>query len=81
MDSRSHPGPATLRHHDSVLGALRRGGFSIAAAGSAFSLLDSYIYGYTLQEISLPFESAEELGEVGGLHEGVHAGRGVSVSR
>ncbi|TDE88992.1 TetR family transcriptional regulator [Occultella glacieicola] len=61
MDSRSEPGPATLRHHDAVLGALRAGGFSVAMATHAFSLLDSYIYGFVLQEQSLPFGDADEL--------------------
>lgn len=56
MDSRSNPGPATLRHHDAVIGCLRSGGFTIAGAAHAFSVLDSYIYGFTLQELSLPFE-------------------------
>jgi len=27
MESRITPGPATLRHHDAVLGCLRRAGF------------------------------------------------------
>jgi AcrR family transcriptional regulator len=56
MDSRSNPGPATLRHHDAVIGCLRAGGFTIAGAAHAFSVLDSYIYGFTRQELSLPFE-------------------------
>jgi AcrR family transcriptional regulator len=55
MESRSHPGPATLRHHDAVLRTLRRGGFPIALAGHAYSLLDSYIYGFALEEAALPF--------------------------
>ncbi|HSE10648.1 MAG TPA: TetR/AcrR family transcriptional regulator [Nocardioidaceae bacterium] len=58
LDSRTNPGPETLRHHDAVLGSLRAGGFSVAGAAHAFSALDSYIYGYTLQEVSMPFESA-----------------------
>lgn len=56
MDSRSAPGPATLRHHDAVLGCLRRGGFSIAGAAHAFSVIDSYVYGFVTQELSLPFD-------------------------
>ena len=64
MDSRSTPGPATLRHHDAVLGVLRSAGFSIEMAAHAFSVLDSYIYGFALQETSLPFETSEELAEV-----------------
>jgi AcrR family transcriptional regulator len=64
MESRSTPGPATLRHHDAVLGSLRQGGFSIEGAAHAFSALDSYIYGFALQEASLPFDTAEETAEV-----------------
>ncbi|PSK85046.1 TetR family transcriptional regulator [Murinocardiopsis flavida] len=64
LDSRSNPGPATLRHHDAVLGALRAGGFSVAMAAHAFSLIDSYLYGFVLQERSLPFESTAELDDI-----------------
>lgn len=64
MESRSTPGPATLRHHDAVLGILRSAGFSIELAAHAFSVLDSYIYGFALQETSLPFDTSDELAEV-----------------
>jgi AcrR family transcriptional regulator len=66
MDSRSQPGPATLRHHDAVIGTLRAGGFSVPMAAHAVSLLDSYLYGFVLQELSLPFRGAAELDEVAG---------------
>ncbi|RZS41207.1 TetR family transcriptional regulator [Herbihabitans rhizosphaerae] len=66
MDSRSQPGPAILRHHDAVLGALRTGGFSVAMAAHAFSVIDSYLYGFVMQELSLPFTSAAELDEIAG---------------
>ncbi len=64
MDSRTTPGPATLRHHDTVIGTLRAAGFPIALAAHAFSLLDSYTYGFALQEATLPFDTAEETAEV-----------------
>jgi AcrR family transcriptional regulator len=64
MESRTSPGPATLRHHDAVIGCLRGAGFSVALAAHAFSLLDSYIYGFALQEASLPFDTAEQTAEV-----------------
>jgi AcrR family transcriptional regulator len=64
MESRSSPGPATLRHHDAVIGALRAGGFSVALAAHAFSLLDSYTYGFALQESSLPFDTGEETADL-----------------
>jgi AcrR family transcriptional regulator len=63
MDSRSQPGPATLRHHDAVLGALRAGGFSVPMTAHAFSLIDSYLYGFVLQELSLPFNGEARLDE------------------
>ena len=64
MESRSTPGPATLRHHDAVLGVLRDAGFSIEMGAHAFSVLDSYVYGFSLQETSLPFETSEETSAV-----------------
>ena len=64
MESRSTPGPATLRHHDAVLRILRNAGFSVELAAHAFSVLDSYIYGFALQEANLPFQNPEELAAV-----------------
>jgi AcrR family transcriptional regulator len=64
MESRTSPGPATLRHHDAVIGSLRAGGFSVVMAAHAFSLLDSYIYGFALQEATLPFESGKDTAEL-----------------
>jgi AcrR family transcriptional regulator len=64
MESRSSPGPATLRHHDAVIACCRRSGFSVEMTAHAFSLMDSYIYGFVLQEISLPFEDGDDLGDM-----------------
>ncbi|BDZ41924.1 TetR family transcriptional regulator [Paraoerskovia sediminicola] len=58
MDSRATPGPATLHHHDRVIGLLRDAGFSVVGAAHAFSLLDSYVYGFVIQEVSLPFDAS-----------------------
>ena len=60
MESRATPGPASLRLHDAVLGCLREAGFSIEMTIQAYSVQDAYIYGFALQEKSLPFETAEE---------------------
>jgi AcrR family transcriptional regulator len=60
MESRVTPGPANLRLHDAVLGCLREAGFSVELTIQAYSVQDAYIYGFALQEKSLPFESAEE---------------------
>lgn len=62
--SRTAPGLATLKHHDAVLGALRKGGFSIEMAAHAFALIDSYIYGFAIQKANLPLNSTEEVADV-----------------
>ena len=64
MESRRTPGPANIGHHDAVLGILRNAGFTIELAAHAYSLLDAYIYGFALQEASLPFHTPEETAEV-----------------
>jgi len=64
MESRTSPGAATLRHHDAVLGCLRGGGFTLELAAHAYSALDSYIYGFALQERSLPFDTPEETAQL-----------------
>lgn len=60
VESRRNPGPALLRHHDAVLGCLRRNGFPLALAAHAFSALDAYVYGFVLTELHLPFEPGED---------------------
>jgi AcrR family transcriptional regulator len=64
MESRTSPGPATLRHHDAVLGSLLSAGFTLELAAHAYSVLDSYIYGFALQERGLPFDTPEEAAEL-----------------
>lgn len=59
-DSGTVPGPATLNHHDRVLGTLRNGGFSLALTAHAISAIDSYVYGFALREKSLPFNAEVE---------------------
>ena len=59
MESRTARGPATLRHHDTVIGLLREAGFSIELAAHALSALDSYIYGFALQERNVPSVTGE----------------------
>ncbi len=60
MESRTTPGLASLRLHDAVLGCLREAGFSIELAIQAYSVQDAYIYGFALQEKTVPFETAAE---------------------
>jgi AcrR family transcriptional regulator len=65
MESRRNPGPANLRHHDTVIGRLRAAGFSVAMAAHAYAVLDSYIYGFALTAMNLPFSAAEKVVDVG----------------
>ncbi len=64
MESRTSPGLANLRHHEAVTACLRRAGFSVLVATHANWLLDSYVYGFALQEHSLPFDTADELADM-----------------
>jgi AcrR family transcriptional regulator len=59
LESRSTPGPANLQHHDAVIGCLRAAGFDIGMAAHAYSLLDSYIYGFAATQKNLPFTPAD----------------------
>ena len=65
MESRQQPGPANLRHHDAVIGSLRSAGLDMPTIAHAYSLLDSYIYGFALFLVNLPFDPSEEVAELG----------------
>ncbi|MFV2197848.1 TetR/AcrR family transcriptional regulator [Nocardiopsis sp. LOL_012] len=56
LDTRTSPGPATLRHHDAVLGLLMNGGFSPEMTERAYTIVDSYVYGFVIQDAALSFE-------------------------
>jgi AcrR family transcriptional regulator len=71
LDSRESSGPSRLRYSDWVLGILMNAGFSTDDAAHAFSLLDSYIYGFSIQQANFsadgdvsPEEMAEALREI-----------------
>jgi AcrR family transcriptional regulator len=57
--SRFNIGPGMTRYLDATLGRLREGGFTVEGALDAWHALDSHIYGFTLQELSLPFKVEE----------------------
>src|ERR671911_3030083 len=61
MESRAQPGPATLGHHDAMVALLLRAGFDGRGSTRVYNLLDSYVYGFALQEATLPFSSPEEM--------------------
>ena len=64
MESRTSPGPASLSRHEATLATLRQGGFSVAAAAHAYALIDSYVYGFAVQETTLPIGKPEDAGEL-----------------
>jgi AcrR family transcriptional regulator len=64
VETRTSPGPATLRHHDAMLGVLRAGGFSLPMTAHAYAIVDAYVYGFVLQEASLPFDSGDSANAV-----------------
>ncbi|WP_411284546.1 TetR/AcrR family transcriptional regulator [Lapillicoccus sp.] len=64
LQSRTAPGPATLRHLDAVIGCLRGAGFSVEMTAHAYALIDSYVYGFALSEASLPFNGPETVADV-----------------
>jgi len=64
LESRATPGAATLRHHDATIAALRAGGFSIGQTAHAYAVLDAFVYGFAVQEASLPFQGPDGAAEV-----------------
>ncbi len=56
---------ARLGYYDAVLGCLRAAGFTPTLSMQAFSIIDSFVYGFILQELSLPFDDPDSLQEVG----------------
>jgi AcrR family transcriptional regulator len=64
MESRTSPGPANLRHREAVTACLRGAGFSVSMATHANWLLNSYVYGFALQDASLQFDTADEFADM-----------------
>ena len=63
LDSTKKPSQASFHHHESVLTVLDHAGFSVLDAAHAFALLDSYIYGFVVQERTIPASQGTELRE------------------
>ncbi len=64
MESRVNPGPATLSHHDAVLGCIRSAGFDLEMTAHAYAIVDAFIYGFALQEANLPATGGVEMAEL-----------------
>jgi AcrR family transcriptional regulator len=66
MASRTTPGAATLSVLEAGIRAFREGGFSVQLAAHAVSAVDSYVHGFVLQEVNLPFRDGSELAAMTG---------------
>ncbi len=75
IESRLAPGEARLSYADRVLSILNSAGFSTTAQYRAFQLLDSYVYGYVLQEVNWPTKESDRKMMVVRLKEFLHDGR------
>ena len=47
-----------------MIGTLRAAGFSVEMTAHAYALLDSYMYGFAVQEAALPFKGLDSVAEV-----------------
>ena len=66
MASRTRPGPATLGLLETGIRCFREDGFSVRQAAHAISVVDSYVHGFVLQEVNLPFRDESELAAMTG---------------
>ncbi len=57
--SRVNIGPAMLRYVNATIGCLYEAGFSYKMADHVWNAIDSYLYGFTIQELNFPFDPAE----------------------
>jgi AcrR family transcriptional regulator len=64
IESRTSPSRPRSEYPEAVIGILRRAGFSIEMAIHTFFTLDSYIYGFAIQEQNLPTGTAEQFSGV-----------------
>src|SRR3954447_15162084 len=64
--ARTSPGPATLGLLETGIRCFRAGGFSVLQSAHAISVVDSYVHGFVLQEVTLPFRDEWELAAMTG---------------
>ena len=60
MESRRAPGPANLAYHEANIACLRAAGFAPDEVAHAYAVIDAFVYGFVLQETTLPFDTGEE---------------------
>lgn len=59
MESRRAPGSANLAYHEANIACLRQAGFTPGQVATAYAVLDAFVYGFALQESTLPFDTGE----------------------
>ncbi|WP_062378535.1 TetR/AcrR family transcriptional regulator [Demequina pelophila] len=64
LESRTAPGPELLRHHEAMLAALDRGGLPLPLMAHGYAILDSFVFGFALEEATLPAQGGEGMAEV-----------------
>ncbi len=60
IDSRQGGGTGRLDYFEAVIRALRQGGFTTELAARAFSLIDSYVYGFCRQSLHLASAASQD---------------------
>lgn len=75
LESRMAPSEARMRYADTVLSILNKAGFPPEVQYRAFGLLDSYVYGFVLQEVNWPTKEPDRLKAVAGVKEFLKDGR------
>ena len=66
------PGPRHAPSPRGDAGDVPAGGFTVEMTAHAYALLDSYVYGFALQEAALPFEGPDSAKEVAEPTDGGH---------
>jgi AcrR family transcriptional regulator len=73
METRKTPGPTRMRYLDTVVDRLRGAGFGLADVGRAFMAIDSHVYGFTIQVLSLPLDMQADADEAAAMARDVFA--------
>lgn len=60
LETGSAPGPESLRHHEAVLACLMGAGMPVPLVAHAYAILDSFIYGFVIQESGLPVQGDDD---------------------
>lgn len=63
LESRRSPGPSLLRHHEAMLATLERGGLPLPLMAHGYAILDSFVYGFAIEEANLPDLGGDGLSE------------------